>query len=135
MEFSEEKMKEFWEFARKNQFSDSIMREYSLKKFTSVKTGGCAEFYFLPQSIVELQTVYKYILAHKIPYFVLGTGSNLLISDQGISGVVISLQKLPVSIKAQSGVVEVSAHLENKQFTNYLIQNGLTGLEFLRGIP
>ncbi|MEA2104447.1 MAG: UDP-N-acetylmuramate dehydrogenase [Candidatus Cloacimonadota bacterium] len=115
--------------------SNQFRKNYSLKQLTTVKTGGNAELFFAPHSIMSLKTVFKYICENKIKYHVLGNGSNLLISDKGVDGVVISLKNLPRIFECKKDFVSVSANLKNKEFVKNLIQNGISGLEFLNGIP
>ncbi len=110
-----------------------VYKDYSVGKLTRYKTGGNADLYILPKTDEEF---IKSINAVKgvLPYFVLGGGNNLLVSDKGYKGAVIHTKYLiEREIKgnlyiAQSGV-KLSAVIEDM----YL--NSLSGLEFAVGIP
>lgn len=107
-----------------------------LAKRTTLRVGGRADFYVEPASEADLAGVLQFCAARKIPFVMLGRGSNLLIRDGGIRGVVICLahpqfrqvvpagERLVCGAGAKLKVVSVEAR-----------RAGLTGLEFLEGIP
>jgi len=106
-----------------------------LKNHTSFKIGGPADIFIIPNSIDELIYAIKIAREEKIPYFIMGNGTNLLVKDGGIRGVVIkingNIDKLTVEgekIKAQAGALLANT-------SKFALENNLTGMEFASGIP
>lgn len=102
---------------------------------TSFKIGGAADIMLYPENEEQLAEILKTVKAENIPAFVLGKGSNLLVSDSGIEGAVIStlsMQKITLidetTIKAESGATMAALCRAARD-------NSLTGLEFAYGIP
>ena len=114
--------------------ADSIKTNEPLSNYTFTKTGGNGDLVITPKTYQEVQNVYKYSLKHNIPITILGNGSNLIVKDGGIRGIVLILTEmnniylLDKKIKAQSGasIIEVSG---------FALKSSLTGLEFACGIP
>lgn len=106
-----------------------------MKKHTTFKTGGPADLIVESKSISELQLLMEYILKRKIPYVVLGHGSNVLISDKGIREVVIKIENNlnRVTVKGEKLIAEAGALLADA--AKEAQKKGLTGLEFACGIP
>ena len=106
-----------------------------LDKHTWLKVGGPAEIMFIPQDKKDLQ----YFLQHKpsdYPVFMLGGGSNVLVRDGGIRGIVIKLQNDSFkTVKIEDGQICCGAGLLNANLKKIVIENGLGGLEFLCSIP
>jgi len=112
----------------------NVMVDEELKKHTYTRLGGKADYYVTPETYEQVQQIIKLANEENIPFTMLGNGSNLIVKDGGIRGIVLNLQKLS-SIKtdgnqiiAQSGarIIDVSREALRKQ---------LTGLEFACGIP
>ena len=101
---------------------------------TSFKIGGPADFFVLPDNTEKLCLLIKEIKALNIPYFVLGKGSNLLVSDKGIEGCVISLSKLDaITVSGEEITAFAGASLASVCVAAE--QNSLSGMEFAYGIP
>lgn len=118
---------------------DKLECEYStdavLKDYTSFKIGGKADLMIFPDTAEKLSAILAQANEEKIPVFVLGKGSNLLVSDSGIKAVVINTSKLDgielineTTIKCQSGI-------SLSRLCRFALDNSLTGLEFAFGIP
>nr|WP_027870933.1 UDP-N-acetylmuramate dehydrogenase [[Eubacterium] cellulosolvens] len=127
----EEISKKFQEILGENQV---ICRE-PMNRHTTFRIGGPADYFLTPESAEEIRAVIGYCREVKLPYFVLGNGSNLLVSDDGFRGAVIQIdhrmQELTVEgceIRAQAGVLlsKVAATARD---------HSLTGFEFASGIP
>lgn len=105
-----------------------------LKDHTYTKLGGNADYFVTPTSYEQVQEVVKFAKRHGIPFTLLGNGSNLIIRDGGIRGIVMYLGKLAeirvegISIIAQSGALIADVSKTALHFH-------LTGLEFACGIP
>lgn len=111
-----------------------VLTEEPMKGHTTFRIGGPADIYIEPDyaSIIPLV---QYLKAQDVPFMVIGNGSNLLVSDEGIDGVVISLGKNSdgITISGDTMVVEAGAMLSS--VANAAADAGLTGLEFASGIP
>ena len=107
-----------------------------LAKRTTLRVGGPADLYVEPASEEDLSTVIRFCAQNKLPSFVLGRGSNLLIKDGGFRGIVICLAHSAFCRITISGTSLVSgAGAKLKAVSVEAKRNGLTGLEFLEGIP
>jgi len=98
-----------------------IKKNELLSKHTSFKIGGPAKYFCETNTLEELKAALKYANKNKLKIFILGAGSNTLISDDGFDGLVIH-------IKGAAGI-------SLTKFLNYCGKNGFSGLEFLAGIP
>lgn len=119
-------------------FLNSKKIEYKLneplKKHTSFKIGGNADFFVAVKSIDELIYVLKELNKNEIPFFIIGKGSNLLVSDKGIEGAVISLAKMD-EIVINGDVLKADAGANLAAVCLKAQAEGLSGLEFAYGIP
>lgn len=114
-----------------------------LAKHTSIKIGGPADIFIRPCDLEDLRTLFKN--KGTTPVFVIGEGSNLLVLDGGIQGIVVSLQDCSKSIKRvaferndageEIGVMQVEAGVKMSYLAKYAARYGLTGIEGLVGIP
>lgn len=113
-----------------------------LARYTSFRIGGPADIFVEPCSPAELQAVLRLVRAERLPLFVLGGGSNLLISDAGIRGVVIKLGKgfnYSVWSEPRAGQTErrvrVGAGRALGRFVREAVDKGYAGVAFAEGIP
>lgn len=107
-----------------------------LAKRTTLKVGGPAEFFFEPASLADLQFALRCANHANLPVFILGRGSNLLIRDGGIRGLVISLSQSVFSkIEIQKNQILCGAAARLQTISGRARQMGLSGFEFLEGIP
>ena len=116
-------------------FGENIKFDYSLKKRTWFNIGGKAKIFYKAQNLKELVTFLKKI-NNKEKIFVLGAGSNTLISDKLFNGIVIKLGKAfnNISLLGKDVVIAGSGVLD-KTLSDFAINNSLSGFEFLSGIP
>lgn len=113
-----------------------LRRDEPLAKRTTLRVGGPAEVYVEPADESELALVLRFCAAHDMPFFLLGRGSNLLIRDGGIRGVVIHLGAPAFSrIEAAGERLRCGAGAKLKDIAHAAKRHGLGGLEFLEGIP
>ena len=105
-----------------------------MKNHTSFKIGGKADYFVNVCSLQELKAVIIKAKELMLPYFILGKGSNLLVSDKGIDGIVINITGLN-EIKVCDDEIEAGAGVSLAQVCMKAYENGLTGLEFAYGIP
>ena len=114
-----------------------LRREEPLAPKTTMRVGGAARVYVEPASVDDLRTVWLKTRARGMRVFLLGRGSNLIVPDEGVDGVVISLAH-PVwsAFEARpDGRVWAGAGLRLKNLCGLAITAGLAGFEFLEGIP
>ncbi len=105
-----------------------------MKRHTTFKIGGPADVFATPDSQTEFVNIIKFCSEHDIPFIVVGNGSNLLISDDGVRGVVISTIKLN-SIDVTEDVITSECGAMLSKISHVAEDNSLTGMEFASGIP
>lgn len=120
------------------EFCEENSIEYKLNEpmscHTSFKIGGAADIFISIRSASELSAVFKKCGELNIPRFVIGKGSNLLVSDLGIEGAVISLSSLNgISVSGEEITCGAGAALS--EVCRAALESSLTGLEFAYGIP
>src|ERR1700679_1051352 len=72
---------------------DGVVRDHSLARLTTIRTGGNAELFARPGTIAELERLLSWAAAAKLEVGVVGSGSNLLVADQGVRGLVLKLDR------------------------------------------
>lgn len=102
---------------------------------TTFKTGGFADVMLLPSSAREIKDAIAVCTENDIPYFVVGNGSNLLVGDKGIRGVVIKIGRDFSSVSIDGCVITAQAGALLSAVSNAALKEGLTGMEFAAGIP
>ncbi len=117
-----------------------ILYQVSLSRYTSLHVGGIADIMIYPANVQELQTVINYSRKHAMPYCIMGRGTNLLIKDGGIRGIVIKLSRCCNTIKVTETVpgqvtLTAGAGVSLTRLLTFVIKGSLSGLEFLSGIP
>lgn len=107
---------------------------YNLSKLSWFGVAGKAEIFYVPDSSYELALLLK-ILSPKINRTVIGMGSNLLIRDGGIDGIVIKLGKNFSNIILEKNAVSIGASVPDKVLSRFCSSESINGFEFLTGIP
>lgn len=102
---------------------------------TTFKIGGAADILITVRTIDELQTAVNACKASDIPVMILGNGSNLLVSDNGIEGAVITLDGDFKEITVDGDTITSGAGAKLSRLCSVALENSLTGLEFAYGIP
>ena len=113
---------------------NEIMIDEDMKNHIYFKVGGPADILLTPTSIDQLSETVKVCNENNIPYYVIGNGSNLLVKDGGIRGVVIALTKLD-KIQSKGNLIKAEAGVLLKDVSERAVENSLTGFEFACGIP
>lgn len=110
-----------------------IYKDYELSKKTWLGVGGPAEYYIEPQDLDDLKLIFQ----HKgnLPITILGAGSNVLIRDGGIDGIVIHLGKAFKFYRVENNKISCGAGLSLIELAKIAAKHGLTGFEFMSGIP
>ena len=124
------------ELARCVSAATVIRRDEPLAKHTTLRVGGPADVYAEPASEHDLSGIVEFCGDRGVKFFVLGRGSNLLVRDGGFRGVVICLSHPDFSkIEIDSGRLRCGAGAKLKNVAVEARRHGLSGLEFLEGIP
>lgn len=113
---------------------DILTREY-MKNHTSFKIGGSADFLVTPRTVDQIQNLIKTLKKENIPVFIMGNGSNLLVSDKGIRGVVIKLSKNFSSFSISGDEVTAQSGILLSTLSKSIVNESLSGFEFASGIP
>jgi|AntRauTorckE6833_2_1112554.scaffolds.fasta_scaffold36341_2 UDP-N-acetylmuramate dehydrogenase len=129
------KIKNFKADLQKKIKAKNIKENELLKNHTSFKIGGPCLLLIEPTSKNELVYILQLLKKYKLKHYIIGNGTNLLISDKGLKAVVIKLSDNFSYIKRKKQVVTASAGASLKKLNDYCIQNELSGLEFSYGIP
>jgi len=113
---------------------NEIMIDVEMKNHIYFKVGGPADIFLTPKSVEQLAETVKICRENNIPYFIIGNGSNLLVKDGGMRGVVIALTKLN-KIQSKGNFIKADAGVLLKDVSDKAVENSLTGFEFACGIP
>lgn len=114
--------------------SSIIKTDEPLYKYTYTETGGAADIYVEAGTIEDTAAVIKFAKAHNLPVTYLGNGSNIIIRDGGIRGIVVSLLELNnITVTENTLIAESGAAIIDA--SQIALQHGLSGLEFACGIP
>jgi UDP-N-acetylmuramate dehydrogenase len=113
----------------------NIAVDEPMTKYTWMKVGGPADFYIEPADKDDLIAIVDYFHTHHYSWVVLGRGSNVLISDEGIRGAVINVEHALSKIYIEGGLVIAEAGVWLTKFVDFCVQNELAGVEMLAGIP
>ncbi len=116
---------------------NNILKNEPMSKHTSLKIGGIADYFIKVKSIDELRNVLEFTNKNKIKTTIVGNGTNLLVKDGGIRGVVIKLELNEFKIKKMANEVLITAGsgLTLAALAAVALKEEITGLEFLSGIP
>lgn len=107
----------------------------NMSRHTTFRTGGPASLFIRPASTEELRQVISLFKRAEVDYFVLGNGSNLLVSDRGYEGAIISTEKFTdIRLEAENRIF-AQAGVMNSKVATFARDNSLTGFEFAAGIP
>lgn len=113
----------------------NLLLHEPMDRHTTFRIGGPAQIFVTPRTTEELGQIVLLCKAEKVPFFMLGHGSNLLVSDAGIEGVVIQLDHNFSAFEIEETVIRAQAGVMLSKLGNSALQEGLTGFEFASGIP
>ncbi|RME69670.1 MAG: UDP-N-acetylmuramate dehydrogenase, partial [Nitrospirae bacterium] len=124
---------------KEDGFAGEVMEDVLLRDYTSLRIGGPCEVMVSPKDPYSLKLLIEFLREHSIEYFVLGGGTNILVSDRGYNGVVITLRHWQrvetVETSKDQETLFVMAGTSLAMVVGYARDRGLTGLEGLVGIP
>ena len=119
-----------------NLLGDSaVLFDEPMDKHTTFRIGGKAEAFVRAESIEELSDLRAFCSREEIPFLFIGKGSNILVSDKGISGVVATFGEKMCEIRVKDDMIIAEAGATLSAVASFALQRGLTGMEFAAGIP
>ncbi|MBZ5749496.1 UDP-N-acetylmuramate dehydrogenase [Metabacillus rhizolycopersici] len=113
---------------------ESILISEPLSNHTFTKTGGVGDIFLKPKNISEVEQIVRYASSNTIPLTVLGNGSNVIIRNKGIRGIIMSLVHLN-DVKVDGTVIKAGSGAALIDVSRTALSHHLTGLEFACGIP
>ena len=114
---------------------DSVCTDELMSRHTTFRIGGPASVFVTPKSEKDLVTAIEICRSQGAPYFILGNGSNLLVSDQGYDGVVVHIGSDLRDISVEGTEITAKTGAMLSQVAHAALAHGLTGMEFAAGIP
>lgn len=121
---------------------ENIKFNEPMNKHTSFKVGGVADCYIRINDIQELKQILNFVLKNKIPFFILGNGSNVLVTDKGVRGIAIQINIKKFEIidnndldKSEDMQIILGAGNKISETAQKLLKENITGFEELAGIP
>lgn len=115
--------------------ADKIKYNEPMKNHTTFNIGGPADVMLLPESLQEIMSIVQWAQGNGVPFLVIGGGSNLLVRDGGIRGLVIKLASNFARVWIQDWQVRAQSGIKLSWLTEIVSDHGLSGLEFAEGIP
>ncbi len=115
--------------------TEQVLFEEPMKKHTTFRIGGPAEIFVMPKTTEEVAKALEICRQEEIPYFVLGNGSNLLVSDQGYRGVIIQMDRNMEEITVEGTEIRAAAGALLSSIAVAARRASLAGFEFAGGIP
>lgn len=115
---------------------ENILEKELMSRHTTFKVGGPCFILVKIDEVSQLKELLPYLVEEKIPYFFLGNGSNLLVSDKGYEGVVITFsKKLAEDVTVEGDRIVAGGGVLLSKVAKYALDESLTGFEFAAGIP
>ena len=116
---------------------EDLLFDEPMKDYTTFRVGGPAKWMAAPQDEQQLRVILKICRELQIPCFILGRGSNLLVSDKGFDGVIVNLRKHfnKIEVDRENKTITAEAGASLPAVSQAALSAGLTGLEFAAGIP
>jgi len=118
-----------------NLVANPVLANEPLAHHTTYGVGGPVQFFVNPANREELRQLLEFCKKTNLQYFIIGHGTNLLVSDQGYAGLIISLAKSFKSLEISDRKIDAETGLSLRRLVRESIRNNLTGLEGLAGVP
>jgi UDP-N-acetylmuramate dehydrogenase len=116
-----------------NMVTEKIKQNFPLAPLSTYKIGGAAEYFIAAKEKRDLEEAFAFAKEHNLNVTVLGGGSNILISDEGVKGLVIKLEHLGLDL--HDNIVRCGSGVEVKTVAELALENSLSGIEWSIGIP
>ena len=115
--------------------ANNVLADEPMKKHTTLKVGGNARFYVIPDSYECVKCLITYLRENHINYYIIGNGSNLCVRDEGFDGVIVDLHKNMNLLEINGEYIRAFAGVLLSSIGNKALSANLTGFEALYGIP
>ena len=126
---------DFYQKLRGILAEEKIRRDEPMKTHTTFRVGGPADYFVMPETAEEVQRVTELCRTEEVPCYVIGNGSNLLVSDDGYRGVILQIYRSMSGISVQGNIIRAQAGALLSAIAAKACENSLTGFEFAAGIP
>lgn len=110
-----------------------VQENIFLADYTTFQIGGPARYFYIAKSAEDIKKAIKAAKQEKIPYYIIGNGSNILVSDKGFDGLVVKIENSVIKVEGLKLTAGAGAFLG--KVAGESIKAGLSGLEWMRGIP
>lgn len=114
---------------------ENVKANEPMSKHTTFRVGGPADYFVIPKTVEELKAVIELCKKQDVPYYIIGNGSNLLVDDLGVRGVIIQLANNFSDFRLEQDILIVKSGAMLAKIANFLAEQELSGFEFAAGIP
>lgn len=114
---------------------EKIYVNEKMEKHTTFRIGGPADYFVMPSDVTDVKAVIELCEQEKVPYYVVGNGSNLLVGDKGFRGLIIQIAGNMNQLQADGEVITAQAGCSLAQIAGKALDEELAGFEFAAGIP
>jgi len=114
---------------------EKVLLNEPMSKHTTFRIGGPADYFVVPTEVEEIKALLLLCEEVGMPYYVIGNGSNLLVSDKGFRGVILQIYKAMNQVKTEGNIIIAQAGASLAQIAMEALKNELAGFEFAAGIP
>jgi UDP-N-acetylmuramate dehydrogenase len=128
-------MQKLLELLRAAAGPEAVLEQESMKKHTTFRIGGAADVFVTPKTTEAAAEVIRICRREKVPFYILGNGSNLLVSDEGYRGVIVQIYRNLSQVRVEGNVITAQAGAMLSVIAKKALAEGLTGFEFAAGIP
>lgn len=115
--------------------AECILEQEMMKKHTTFRIGGPARFFAVPDTVEKAAEIVRICREEAFPFYVIGNGSNLLVSDSGYEGLILQLYRNLSEIQVQGEDITVQSGAMLSVIAKKALEHSLTGFEFASGIP
>lgn len=126
---------QFCQKLKKQLTAGTLLEREPMSKHTSFRIGGPADFFVQPANEEELWNALYLARQEKVPFFIVGNGSNLLVSDEGFRGMILHTGGMLKDISVEESVIYAQAGALLSTVAKTALEHGLAGMEFAAGIP
>ncbi|MCI7179468.1 MAG: UDP-N-acetylmuramate dehydrogenase [Schaedlerella sp.] len=115
--------------------ANNLKKDELMSRHTTFRVGGPADFFVTPEDEEQVRETVSFLKKQKIPYYIIGNGSNLLVGDKGYRGVIIQIYKKMSAIRTENSRIYAQAGALLSKIAAEAASHSLTGFEFASGIP
>lgn len=126
---------QFCQKLKKQLTAGTLLEQEPMSKHTSFRIGGPADLFVQPANEEELWNALHLARQEKVPFFIVGNGSNLLVSDEGFRGMILHTGGMLKDISVEGDVIYAQAGALLSTVAKTALEHGLAGMEFAAGIP